>query len=354
MKRRDFLAALATGACAVPAASQAGETQPAGNGAFPRRRGFNLLEKFTLNRNAPYVERDFEWMARWGFDFARLPTDYRCWTDPDDPKKLDKTVLKHIDEAVEYGRQYGVHINLNLHRAPGYCVNPPVEPLDLWTSDEALALFCFQWKTFAERYKGISSERLSFDLLNEPKGGLGEAAYVRVMMAAIEAIREADPERKIVVDGLRWGREPVYSLANAGVAQSTRGYDPMRVSHHKASWISGSENWNTPTWPLETGDGVWDKDRLRGECIEPFKKLEAMGAGVHVGECGAYRHTPHGVALAWFEDFLSLWKEAGWGWAVWNLRGGFGIADSGRDDVDYEDFEGHKLDRKMLELLRAY
>ena len=31
----------------------------------------------------------------------------------------------------------------------------------------------------------------------------------------------------------------------------------------------------------------------------------------------------------------------------------FGILDSGRTDVAYEDFRGHKLDRKMLDVLRA-
>ena len=52
-------------------------------------------------------------------------------------------------------------------------------------------------------------------------------------------------------------------------------------------------------------------------------------------------------------DLLALWYDAGCGWAMWNLRGFFGIVDSGRDDVVYEDFRGHKLDRKMLELLLA-
>jgi endoglucanase len=28
------------------------------------------------------------------------------------------------------------------------------------------------------------------------------------------------------------------------------------------------------------------------------------------------------------------------------------VLDSGRDDVAYEDYKGHKLDRRMLELLR--
>lgn len=36
------------------------------------------------------------------------------------------------------------------------------------------------------------------------------------------------------------------------------------------------------------------------------------------------------------------------------LRGGFGVLDSNRADVAYEDFRGHKLDRKMLDLLRTY
>ena len=43
-----------------------------------------------------------------------------------------------------------------------------------------------------------------------------------------------------------------------------------------------------------------------------------------------------------------------WGFALWNLRGSFGVADSERADVTYEDYKGHKLDRKMLELLRRY
>ena len=34
--------------------------------------------------------------------------------------------------------------------------------------------------------------------------------------------------------------------------------------------------------------------------------------------------------------------------------GDFGVLDSDRDDVEYEDFHGHKLDRRLLELLRRY
>jgi len=353
MKRREFLYSItaAAGAMAV-VKGECGEAAKAKTAAHANWKGFNLLEKFTVGRNRPFAERDFEWMAGWGFDFVRLPTDYRCWTDAKDPKKLDEKILKEIDQAVEWGKQYKVHINLNLHRAPGYCVNPPAEPLNLWESPEALEQFCFQWRHFSERYKGISPEQVSFNLVNEP-GNITVESYGRVVRETVKVIRAVDPNRLILIDGLKWGRDPVISLADLNVARSTHNYDPMRLTHYKASWVSGSDKWPEPTWPLKENDRVWDKERLREEMVKPWKEIEAKGAFVHVGEWGAFNQTPHAVVLAWMTDLLALWKETGWGWALWNLRGSFGVVDSGRKDVAYEDFQGRKLDRKMLELLRS-
>ena len=90
------------------------------------------------------------------------------------------------------------------------------------------------------------------------------------------------------------------------------------------------------------------------EKIQPWKDLEKLGCGVHVGEWGCYNRTPHAVALTWMKDYLELWRDAGWGWALWCFRGSFGILDSGRADVRYEAFNGHKLDREMLELLKEH
>ncbi len=365
MNRREFLqtaGAFAVAAVASPALPLAAAEDKAPTPRhLPRWRGFNLLEKFTKRQegNPPFREEDFALIAEWGFNFTRLPLSYLCWTDPSDwPRSergwlnLREPELKDIDGAVELGRKHGVHVNLNLHRAPGYCVNPPKEPLDLWTEEKALEACAFHWAHFAKRYKGIPNERLSFDLLNEP-GNIPEETYVRVVRRLVQAIRAEDPQRLIIADGLRWGRDPVDGLAELGIAQSTRGYEPMQISHYKANWIGGSDKWPEPTWPLQRGEKEpLNKDTLRKERIEPWKKLEAKGVGVHVGEWGAFNRTPHKVALAWMTDCLALWKEAGWGWALWNLRGGFGVLESQRADVQYEDFRDHKLDRAMLELLR--
>jgi len=319
---------------------------------LPLWRGFNLLEKFNGADNQLYREEDFKMMAKWGFNFARLPMSYHCWSKPGDWLQMDENVLKEIDQAIAFGIKYKIHVNLNLHRIPGYCVNPPAEPLNLWKDDKALNAAAFHWQTFAKRYKEINSNKLSFDLINEPSN-VEEADYVRVVTRIVNAIRQEDPERLIIIDGLQYGTKPVFGAVNLNVGQSTRGYGPMQVSHYKASWVKAE--WSIPTWPLNPdGNDRWDKDRLKKDIFDPWKKLADQGAGIHVGEWGAYQHTPHNVALAWMKDNLEIWKENGWGWSLWNLRGGFGILDSNREDVEYELHNGHKLDRKMLKLLQQY
>jgi hypothetical protein len=102
---------------------------------------------------------------------------------------------------------------------------------------------------------------------------------------------------------------------------------------------------------LPLGGGSFDQGALWRELVNPWVELAAQGVGVHVGEWGAFSHTPHAVTLAWMRDCLGNWKKAGFGWALWNLRGSFGILDSGRSDVPYQAYQGHQLDRKMLDLL---
>jgi endoglucanase len=354
MNRREFLRSTALTVAAVTLPVGAAEPVPATARRLPRWRGFNLLEKFTKwpKGNPPFREKDFAILNEWGFDFVRLPMSYLCWTDPQDWLKLSEAELKDVDQAVEFGRKHHIHVNLNLHRAPGYCVNPPKEPLSLWSDSKALDACAFHWAHLARRYKGIPSAQVSFDLLNEPSN-VSEESYVRVVSRLVEAIRAEDPQRLIIADGRDWGVAPVPGLAGLGIAQSTRGYEPMQISHYKANWMPGSDKWPEPTWPLKPGDKEEvSKDTLRKKRIEPWKQLEQRGVGIHVGEWGAFNKTPHRVVLAWMRDCLDLWKEAGWGWALWNLRGSFGVLDSERPDVQYEDFRGHKLDRAMLELLR--
>lgn len=459
-------------------------------------RGFNLLEKFNKeNFNGAFVESDFRWMKSWGFNFVRIPLDYRTYTRT--LTTFDQDRLEEIDRAVALGRKYGIHVSLNLHRAPGYCVNPPAESLNLWKDTAAQDAFVAHWSEFARRYRTSTARELSFNLINEP-GEISEADYAAVMNRTVAAIHAISPGRPVLIDGLKWASEPCTKCQGNRLIHATRGYAPFAVSHYKASWIANSDTWPVPSWPLTrtlgtylycsgkdelqtpviiegdfpagttftthvrqvshqadvtltaNGTALWSKSFVPGpgsgeweevvyaeqwnvyqniynkaysvtlsapatrfelacgtgdwltlnhleiamsggptvtltpdvpdwghvqlpvqvsangtitgqvkeisvaEIFTPWKAWRAAGHTIAVGEWGAYNQTPHAVTLAWMKDWLEVWKANRAGWALWNLRGSFGVVDSERTDVTYTPFEGHQLDQKMLDLLRQY
>ena len=321
-------------------------------------KGFNLLNKFNPDWQTPFSERDFEIMAEWGFNFARIPLSYWCCSKADDWYSVDEAVLKEIDRAVELGKQYGIHVNLNFHRTPGYCINPPHEKVNLFEDDDALKACAFHWRLFAERYRDYSSDALSFNLINEAPS-VADEKYDRVARRLIDTIREVSPERTIIVDGIDVGGRPLMSLTDTdNIIQSGRGYQPMLISHYDANWVYGDGPMYYPkeqlSWPLKENGKTYDKAWLKETLDRNWTPWTKCGGKVHIGEFGCHNRTPHDVALAWLDDVLQVFSENKWGWALWNLSGSFGVLDSGREDVVYEDFKGHKLDRRMLEVLLKY
>lgn len=134
----------------------------------------------------------------------RLPLSYRTWTVDGDLDRIESVyqvnekALESIDACVRAGEKYGLHINLNLHRAPGYCINPgEKEPFNLWKDGEAVKAFAWHWELFAKRYRDIPSSRLSFDLVNEPLGldVITREEHKRAISAAVKAIRAISPNR---------------------------------------------------------------------------------------------------------------------------------------------------------------
>ncbi len=377
--RRDFLktAGLTAAAIAVgqaPKAAWAAEAKPAQT-AIPRWRGFNLLSFFqALSRgdrsDGMISEDDCRWIRDWGFDFIRIPMDYWLWVDsdwpktrklnPDDVFKINERTLEKVDRTVDVGRKHGLHVSLNFHRAPGYCINNPErEPFVLWKDKLAQDAFVHHWDVFAKRYKGVPVSDLSFNLVNEAprprEGYMTREDYCRIMTLATEKIRQSSPDRLVIIDGLSVGNQPVEEMIPAGVAQSVHGYHPAQISHYRASWVDRRSTFPEPTWPLRNQDGSIKLDRAGLERhYAPWAELARKGVGVHCGECGCYNRTPYEVFLGWLTDVMDILKGHGIGYALWNFRGSFGILDSGRRDIEYEDWHGHRLDRRLLTLLQKH
>ena len=199
----------------------------------------------------------------------------------------------------------------------------------------------------------MPNNQVSFNLLNEPDDKVKPAEHRTAIVRIAAAIRAKDPKRLIVCDGRGWATTPPTELIGLDVAAALHDYNPMPLTHYKASWVNWDESWPEPIWPLKKNDGKYVvRATIARELINPWKDFEAKGVGVMVGEFGVFNQTPHRFALSWMNDTLAEFKRAGWGWALWNFTGGFGICDSGRYDVAYENWHGRKLDRAMVELLQ--
>ena len=322
------------------------------------RYGFNLQWLYS-QRLAPAGpdEKVLDAMAAWGFDFLRLPTDYRLYCVDGDPARPNDEVLGLIDKVLAACRERDIHLSLTMHRAPGYIITGwETEPYNLWADQSAQDAFVTLWERFAQRYADVPATALSFDLVNEPPAiglrGFTRDAHEAVIRRTVGAIRALSPDRAIVIDGLDGGNLAMPELADLGVTQSVRGYQPMSVSHFEAPWWPGSQGLAAPTYPCEY-DGVWwDREGLR-TFYAPWRELEAKGVAVHVGEFGCYEHTPDDVARAWFADLFAVFAEFGWGYALWEFEGSFGIVGHHRPGAVFEELNGVRVDRNLLELMQS-
>lgn len=376
--RRTFIRNTSVAAAALVTGSQALGSFATQKNKLPRWKGFNLLDFFSPappkgpSSNST-TEDDLKWMSDWGFDFVRIPMAYPRYLSFDRTRditkeeiyKMDNAVLEQIDGLIFMAHKYNLHVSLNLHRAPGYCINAGFhEPYNLWKDKEAQDAFNHHWGMWAERYKNISPSRLSFDLLNEPayiedmndqyanKGPVPGDIYHKVAAGAVNAIRKITPDRLIVADGNGGGNSVIPEITDLNVGQSCRGYWPGLVSHYQASWVwKDPSQAPVPVWPGVIDGKYYGREQLE-EFYKPWIALKESGVGVHCGECGCYNKTPHNVFLAWFGDIVDILSSHEIGFALWNFRGDFGILDSRRTDIQYEEWYGHKLDRKLLDLIR--
>lgn len=386
VSRRTILKSMVgvAAACSLPAAVNGLAMPRRIRGSInPRWYGFNLLEYFSIDpdwmkyfpyrNDGNFKEDDFRWMRDWGFNWVRLPMDYRFWTDPQDLMKIEEKKVEPIDRAIRLGEKYKIHVNICLLRAPGeYILNGLDEKLSgihitrertsVYRDPRTLDAFVHQWAYFARRYKGIPPTQLSFDLVNEPDEKTaptvdrGREDYARVAKAAISAVRGIDPDRLIVTDGYPIGTGPIPELFDTGIVQSAHNYLPGDLTGYRDAWLRypGSDKVPVPTWPLkdEQGKIVSDKQTIKKR-LAPWGELAKHNVPIHFGEMGCGRYTPPNVVYAWFRDSLDVLDGLRSGWALWNFRGPFGILDTNRAGTQYKDWHGHRLDFTLLHLLQS-
>jgi endoglucanase len=291
------------------------------------------------------TEADMAWIAQQGYDHIRLPVDGPELLRKDGTIRTNR--LPKVDEAIGWAHRNGLSVLLDMHKLPGSTFSGEIDSR-LFT-DEALQVQAIQlWRTLAERYRNIGPE-LRFEILNEPVAE-SDANVTAFYARVLAAIREYSSDRVVYVCSNRWGRietvpalEPL--LEDPNVAVDIHYYDPHLFTHQKASWV-GAHAPGSPPVPFpgivpdlapylpakhyavrRAGDEL-----TVDEIVEDFKKLKALekryGVEIYIGEFGVYKKARPEDSTRWYHAVLEQCQENGFGWAVWDYKGGFAIRDA--------------------------
>ena len=345
------------------------EPQPAEVPTNPKWWGFNLQTLFSRdrvwdqyfpdNRSFDFIEHHLDWIAAWGFNFVRLPMDYRLLFQRGDVRFGRNEAI--LERVVEGSRERGIHLNLAFHTAPGYSIHHLVPGREhhfgrsntLFHDVRLQHLFADMWSLLARTYSGIPAADLSFNLVNEPCARRIDGEFLEGVRKVTELcsrrIWEQSPERKIVVDLVlnitKWNppRDPRYIYA-------IRGYDPLSFTCRGCPWVDLPITMDE--YPFESADIRYTRRHLEAdyECM----LAQFDGLPLHCSEMGVFNRNESREVRRWYQDVLTLLTSRRIGFALWNLTGPFGVLDNGIPGAKTKAWHGHRLDTGLLDLLRSF
>ena len=128
-----------------------------------------------------YITReDIHFIKQSGFNSVRVPFSYRLFVSETEPQKLEGPGYELLDRVVDWSRQEGLFVILDMHAAPGGQTGDNID--DSWgypfllESAESQELTANIWRKLAARYKQEPTV-VGYDLLNEPIAHYFDTAF---------------------------------------------------------------------------------------------------------------------------------------------------------------------------------
>jgi len=290
--------------------------------------------------DAPYegawgsrVKDDYPALVRQaGFGHVRLPVRWSAHAGRDASAQIDPIFMARVDEIVDRLLAQGLTIVLDMH----HYRQLDGDPLDAGEAEVDAAdvklRFLSMWRQIAERFSG-RSERLWFELYNEPHGSQTAAAWNDLASRALRVVRASNPERVVVIGPVQWNNahalESLVLPPDANLVATIHNYAPFLFTHQGASW-------NAPLSARPTGLLCCDAQQ-RQQLTEPLdigaRWAERQGVPLWLGEFGAYGGPPDRPNdMASRAEYARLVRDAaeqrGIAWTYWEFDAGFGIYDN--------------------------
>ena len=249
-------------------------------------------------------ERHLDVVREAGFDTVRLPV-----------KWSEHPSFERVDRAVDAALRRDLHVVLDVHHFDALSADP----------DGQAPRFLALWSQIAEHYAS-ASDRLCFELLNEPHDPLTAERWNDLLADALTVVRASNPERAVLVGPVRWNivdALPTLRLPDdANLIATVHYYSPFRFTHQGAGWLEGAGEWLGTPWGTEA-----ERARVRSDLEGAAAWARAQRRPLFLGEFGTLDSADLTTRAAWTTLVREEAERLGIGWAYWDFATDFGAFD---------------------------
>jgi aryl-phospho-beta-D-glucosidase BglC (GH1 family) len=352
--RRVIFSILAFIGCVSFAQSQSSSSVPAARLAH-LRHGINLSEWFAqVYDPRGYTKEHFQtWttasdialIKSAGFDHVRLSVNPQPMMEATRRRDGTAEYFGYLDSAIKMILDAGLAVEIDMHPDSDFKAR-------LAKEDDFVERFADFWRSVAQHYSSSDSERVFFEILNEPEFSDAYRWYgVEAKLAA--AIRHGAPAHTIIATGARWDNDEdmvfLEPLRDPNTIYVFHFYEPHIFTHQGATWGAYYWRWlkglHYPSAPENTvqvaagvpeardrlyviryGQDHWDSTRIEAEINQAADWAGQHNVPLICNEFGVYRKfsDPQDRA-AWIKDVRTSLERHGIGWAMWDYSGSFSV-----------------------------
>jgi endoglucanase len=316
---------------------------------FTFKRGVNISHWLSQNYGERtygaswFGERDVAWIAEQGFDHIRLPVDIRLCLNASGGLNPEK--LKPIRDVIRWSQSRGLGLVLDAHFLPGADFNSVGGDNRAYTDLALQEKVAGIWKELAREFQN-EGPNVRFEILNEPVATENKQLnpFMHRMLAAI---RESNPTRLVYVTSNKWSSfstvPDVELPADRNIALTIHNYEPLVFTHQRAAWVGFKPSLPAVEFPgevpvltghtevsynlnLKSGDKLTvEQLQARFQAVADWVAQNRPGLEIYVGEFGVYNTAGAKSTERWISTIVNESEKRGWGWAVWDYKGGFAV-----------------------------
>lgn len=267
--------------------------------------------------NVGLAAADFDFIQSCGFNFLQVPINYRHFDSDGTTSGFTDYGAKSLDRLVAECKKRGIYVLLSLHAAPGaqardWNAESAYGEAFLWEHDYFRARTCEVLQRIAGRYRDDETV-IGTEVLNEPLVWDDDDIFHKFNMEAVRAVRQADPNHIIVVNGNMWGK------TIKGLRPEV--FDDPQVMPSIHCYISQFP----PFGEMTAYPGEWQGRHYgRAETVavlDPAHDQVRIPRPVLVGEFGVSARSRNIAAqFAMLDDLTGFFEEKDFHWNFWDYK----------------------------------